>query len=100
MKDAIRIIATSDRNEEERAEIMIKDMCRLTSDLLDYKYAFDHYEGSEGSTVLRDKVNTIKNSMVLLMSDMKIYAEQMDITDDVETLIDKRINKIAEKVRR
>ena len=99
MNDKIKTIAINGKNEVEMGDAMIKDMCRLTNDLLDYRYVVEHYEAnSESSTMLRDRVNVVKKSMVVLMSDMEIYAEQMDITDEVEKLINKRINKIVKRL--
>ena len=100
MEDKLRTIAASDKSEIERADMLIKEMCKVTNDLLDYRYTVEHYTGNPTSTVLRDRVNAIKNSMTVLISDMEIYAEQMDFREDMERQMEKRINKIADRLSR
>lgn len=93
--EAIKKLADDDRTELERGDILIREMCRLTSDLLDYRNAVENYKGK--GTVLNDLLGTIANSMALLMSDLDIYAEYMDITDKVAHKKENRVIKLAKK---
>lgn len=99
-EEALRIISTSNRTENERADILIKEMCRLTTDLLDYRYAVENYKTDGSSTVLQDSVARIKNTMAILVSDMDIYMDQMGIAEDVNRKATDRVNRMAERVRR
>lgn len=93
--EAIKKLADDDRTELERGDILIREMCRLTNDLLDYRYAVENYKGK--GSALNDQVNTIANSIALLMSDLDIYAEYMRVTDKVVKQKEKRITKLANK---
>lgn len=97
---ALRIISTSNRTEYERAENLIKEMCRLTTDLLDYRYAVENYKIDGSSTVLQDNLAKIKNSLALVVSDIDIYMDQMGITNKVKQKAVDRVNRIANKVRK
>jgi len=95
--EAIKKLVDDDRTEVERGDIMIREMCRLTNDLLDYRYAVENYKGK--GSALNDQVNTIANSIALLMSDLDIYAEYMGITDKVAQKKENRVIKLAKKKR-
>lgn len=95
-EQCIKELATDGKSEFERADNLIKEMSRLTMDLLDYRYIYEHCEGSE-STALQDAVAKIKNSIAILSGDMDIYMELMDITKKVQDKKCYRINRIAER---
>ena len=99
-EDAIKIISASGKTETERADNLIKEMCRLTNDLLDYRYVAENCKTSGGSTVIADSVMRIKNSMALVMSDMDILMEQFGIADKVRQKAVDRVNRIADKIER
>jgi hypothetical protein len=95
-ENMVKIIADSNRTQFERGDILIKEMNRLSTDILDYRYAAEHYNG-EG-TVIEDKRNQIKNSLVLIKSDLDIYIEQMGMTETVNNKSSKRLSKIVDKM--
>lgn len=99
-EDIIKVFRHDGISEIERGDILIKNMCRVTTDLLNYRYTVNHYVGDNTSTVVTDIVCRIKNSLALLLSDMEIYMDQLDITDKVRQKKVERINKLAEKIRR
>ena len=75
-KRAIEIVANSDRSEFERGEILIRGMCRLTEDILNYRYIVEH---TSSGTVKEDKVRTIKNSMSIMLGDLDVYMKMLGI---------------------
>lgn len=91
-KEMIKALANDGRSAEDRSNVIIREICRLTSDICDYNYAVGHYKGN--GTVIEDKQNQIKNSLALVLSDLSIYAEQLGITEDVETKVKKRLEKL------
>lgn len=99
-EDIIKVFRHDGISEIERGDVLIKNMCRVTTDLLNYRYTVNHYVGDDTSTVVTDIVCRIKNSLALLLSDMEIYMDQLDITDKVRQKKVERINKLAEKIRR
>lgn len=99
-EDALRTISTSAKTETERADILIKEMCRLTNDLLDYRYAVENCKAVGKSTMVADYVGKIKNSMALVVSDMDILMDQFDITDKVRQKAVDRVNRIADRIEK
>ena len=95
-ENMIKVMADGDKSQFERGDILIKEMNRLSSDILDYRYAAEHYKGN--GTVLEDKKNHIKNSLVLVITDLDVYMEQMEITETVHDKANKRLNKLVEKI--
>lgn len=96
--DMVKTIANGERTAFERGDIIIRELCRLTEDILDYRYAGEHYDGN--GTVLDDKRNQIKKSLVLVKSDLDVYMEQLGITDEVKDKSNKRLEKITNKIER
>lgn len=99
-ENMLRTISTSGRTEIERADNLIKEMCRLTSDLLDYRYVVENCKTDGNSTAIADSVMKIKNSMALVVSDMDILMDQFGITDKVRQKAVDRVNRIADKIRK
>lgn len=95
-ENMVKIMANSNRTQFERADVLIKEMSKLTMDLLDYRYTAEHYKG-EG-TVVDDRKNQIKNSLVLVMTDIDIYIEQMGMTEEVKDKANKRLGKLVNKI--
>lgn len=95
-ENMVKLMADSNRSQFERADILIKEMSKLTMDLLDYRYTAEHYKG-EG-TAVNDRKNQIKNSLVLVMTDIDIYMEQMGITEEVKDKANKRLSKLVNKI--
>lgn len=95
-KNMVNVVANSNRTQFERADVLIKEMSKLTMDLLDYRYTAEHYKG-EG-TVVDDRKNQIKNSLVLVMTDIDIYMEQMGMTEEVKGKAAKRLDKLVKKL--
>ena len=75
-EESLRVISTSNRTEYERAENLIKEMCRLTTDLLDYRYAVENYKIDGSSTVLQDNLAKIKSMLGMSSNAVKIKYKQ------------------------
>jgi len=97
--EEIKVIADSNKSLMDRGDLIIKHMCRLTEDILNYRYACEKYKGNSDS-IIYDKMGTIKNSLSVLISELEIYMEKANITDDVKNKAAKRIHKVAEKLTR
>ena len=95
--ELVKVIADSDKTEFERGEIVIKDMSKVISDILDYKYAAENYKG-DAEGVLDDKINSIKNSVARLESDLDVYKERMGISKKVAQKKEDRAAKIVELI--
>lgn len=95
-KDLVSKIADGSKTQFERGDILIREFCRLAEDILDYRYAAEHYNGT--GTLLDDKRNQIKNSLVLVKSDLDIYMEQMGITEVVNDKATKRLTRIVDRL--
>lgn len=96
-EDMIKIIAKTDKTVVDRGDIVVKDMSRLINDIMNYRYAVEHYKG-DTEDVLTDKLMSVKNSMAILESDMDIYKETAEISSKVESKKIGRINKIMDKI--
>lgn len=94
--EMITTIANGDMGKFERGELIIREMCKMTECILNYKYAAVHYKGS--GTIVEDKLSEVKNAMAVLVSDMDVYAVQMGIKDKVDEKAAKRIEKISQKL--
>lgn len=97
-EDIIKKIADSDKTVFDRGDLCIREMCRLINDIVDYRYAAEHYNGDSMDSVLRDKTNSIKNSLGVLESEFDIYKEMLGITTLVNQKKVSRINKIADRI--
>ena len=95
-KEAVSKMANGNRDELDRGDVIIREMCRLTNDLLDYRYTISHYEGTQEG-VYSDKVGTIKNSLAVLLGDIDMYTEYMGITEKVQQKKEERVIKLANK---
>ena len=95
-KEDVVKIANSDKTSFERGDIIIKEMNRLATNILDYRYAAEHYEGN--GNVLEDTKNNVVNSLAILISDLDVYTEQLGVEDKIKYKTYKRIEKIAKKV--
>lgn len=95
-KEAVSKMVNGNRDELDRGDIIIREMCRLTNDLLDYRYTISHYEGTQEG-VYSDKVGTIKNSLAVLLGDIDMYTEYMGITEKVQQKKEERVIKLANK---
>ena len=98
-EEAIKIMTSGDRDELDRGDILIREMCRLTNDLLDYRYTVQNYKGDQNG-IYSDKVGSIKNTLAILLGDVDMYMEYMDITDKVNKKKESRVIKLAEKKER
>lgn len=94
----IETIANAGRTEFEYGEILVKDMSRLIIDILDYRYACEHYQGNI-SVMKQDKRGTIKNSLAILMSDLDVYMYMLGITESVKEKEAARLEKIAKRCK-
>ena len=99
-EDALQLLVNSDRTELERADNLIKSMSRLAVDLLDYRFAVEHYDGNPNNTLVQDTLSKIINNLSSVKGDMDIFMVKMNVADDVERMAENRVVKIAIKVRR
>ena len=83
------------KTDIERGEVIIREMLRLIGDLIDYRWAVEHYKGT--GTAINDKKNSVKNSLALLISDLDIYTEQMGLTKKVQKRSDDRLEDLIKK---
>ena len=95
-ENMVNVVANSNRTQFERGDILIKEMCKLSSDLLDYRYASEHYKGD--GNVIDDRINAIKNSLALVVADIDIYMEQMEITEEIKNKTYKRLSRLVNKI--
>lgn len=95
----IKRIADFSNDTEEKSEILIKEMCHVIEDILNFNYAHNHYKSqNENSTVLADHKNKIINSLSILKSDLDIYCEMFGIREEVELKAQKRVERIHNKL--
>lgn len=95
----VKRIADFSINPEEKSEIVIKEMCHVIEDILNYNYAQNHYNSqNKNSTVLADHKNKIRNSLSILKSDLDIYCEMLGIREEVELKAQKRVERIHNKL--
>lgn len=92
-------VANSDKTEFERAEALIRQFCKLTDELLDYKYMIEHYNGGERSSVIEDEKNILINKLAVVKSDLDIYIQKMDITSDVIDKATKRLERMTKRIK-
>ena len=97
-EENVKVIAAADDNKFERIDNLIKEMCQLTTILLNYKYVIKHYDVTKG-TVEQDELNKVAKGMAMTISDMEILAEQMQITGDVVEKRIKRVERVAGKIK-
>lgn len=93
----IKILAKTEKTAFERGDMIIKYMGRLSADILDYRYAYEHYRGSS-SEIFKDKINSIKNSVAVLESELDIYKEMLGIVETVNNKKSNRITKILSRI--
>lgn len=98
-EDAVKTMIVNGKDELDRGDMIIKEMSRLTQDLLDYRYTVNHYEGNQKG-VYSDKIGTIKNTLAVLLGDIDMYMEYVGITDKVDKKKEERIIRLAEKIGR
>lgn len=92
-------IARSDKSVLDRGDIIIKEMSRVISDILDYRYIAEHHNGNV-DIALNEKAGTIKNSLAILESDVDIYVEQLGMSKKIFKEKCKRVEKISNKINR
>lgn len=92
-------IANSDKTEFERAEVLIRQFCKLTDELLNYKYMIEHYNGGEKSSVIEDEKNILINKLATVKSDFDIYIQKIDVTSDVINKATKRIERMSKRIK-
>ena len=49
--EEIKVIADSNKSLMDRGDLIIKHMCRLTEDILNYRYACEKYKGNSDSII-------------------------------------------------
>lgn len=89
-------ILISNKDEDERIDLIIKAMAKLTNDLLDYRYMVNNYKG-DSQELFSNKMDTIKNAIAVLEGELDIYKAMNDITEKTRKRKEQRIIKLAVK---
>ena len=95
--EMVKKIADGNKTRFERGEVIIKEMNKLSTDILDYKYAAEHCSDDYG-TVVEDRKNHIKNSIIVLKSDLDVYIEQLGLTEVIDKKATERLDRLAKKM--
>lgn len=95
--EMIKRIANANKSASERCDIVIKDMAKVIEEIINYKYALDHYNGKTDS-VITDNANSVKNAVASLEVNMDILKEVLKITDKVDSKKDTKANKIIKRI--
>lgn len=99
MDNAIRLILNNGHyTTEERGELLIRSFAKVTEAIVNYNYAKNHYDGDDSSSVLKDKLSSIKSQFSLLVSDMELYEEHLGIKELVDAKAQSRLRKMAERI--
>ena len=98
-KENIELVAKSGKTEFERADMLMRSMSKLSIAMLDYKYAYDNYEGNR-EEILKDRTMAIKNAMAVVLSDAEIYMYLLGITELTKQKASGRIDKVANAIMR
>lgn len=97
----IKMLAREGKFGYEREHDLIKEMGRLTSDMLDFRYSTRHYKpNSDNSTVIEDNRNKIINSLAILISDLDIYMASMYMYSRVQKKKENRVEKLGNRIRK
>lgn len=89
-------ILISNKDEDERIDLIIKAMAKLTNDLLDYRYMVNNYKG-DSQELFSNKMDTIKNAISVLEGELDIYKAMNDITEKTRKRKEQRVSKLAMK---
>ena len=89
-------ILISDKDEDERIDLIIKAMSKLTNDLLDYRYMVNNYKG-DSQELFANKMDTIKNAIAVLEGELDIYKTMNGITEKTRKRKEQRVSKLAMK---
>lgn len=95
--DMIKALARTEKTVFDRTDSVIKDMGKVMGDIVNYRYAIDHYEGNAAS-VLNDNVMSIKNSVALLETELEILEEMLGIRDQVKEKKEKRLERLVNRL--
>lgn len=94
----VKVVAnTNDKSVSDRCDMVIQSMTKVIYDIIEYRWAVEHYEGNAES-VLTDKANSIKNSAAMMESNLDLIYETLDIRDKVRKKKEDRITKIANRI--
>ena len=96
--ERVKIVAnTNDKSVSDRCDMVIQSMTKVIYDIIEYRWAVEHYEGNTES-VLTDKANSIKKSAAMMESNLDILYETLNIGDKVEEKKEERITKMINKL--
>lgn len=95
-REMVEKIANGHKTTVERGEMIIKESSRLITDIVNYRYMLEHYNG--GGTTVEDTRNLLKKSLAQVKTDLDIYIEQLGATEEVERKANKRLEKIMRKL--
>lgn len=96
-EEMIKVIASTDVSTAERGEELIKSACKMIEAILEHKYAVDHNFSSD---IINDKMNTLKNKMATMVSDVDVFMHSCRITESVLYKAKKRIKGIVARLYR
>lgn len=92
-KEKIKKIADNGSTLIE-GDILIRDMSRVIDDVMEYRYAAEHYN----KKVLDDKKSPVASSIAILIGDLEVYQEMLGITEKVGKKKTERVSKLADKM--
>ena len=95
-ENMVKLMTNDGQDQFRRAERLIREMCDLIVQLLDYRFIAEKYDGN--GTVDEDHKNQLKKTLALIVSDMDIYMEQTGITEDVKDKANKRLARLVNRI--
>lgn len=95
--DDVMVIANN-RIIIDQCDVITKEMCQMIIGMTNYKYALQHGNFDIG-TVREDEINKLKNNISIVGSDIDIFMNMLNVTNDVIYKKKKRIEKMARKIK-
>lgn len=92
-----KVANTKDKSISDRCDMVIQSMTKVIYDIIEYRWAVEHYEGNSQS-VLTDKANTIKNSSFIMESSLDLLNEALGIRDQVKEKKEKRLERLVNRL--
>ena len=92
------MVIAYNRTIVDQCDVLTKEMCQMIITMTNFKYVFEHCDMSKG-TVWKDEINKLKNDISIVSSDLDIFMSMANITEDVGIKKEKRIEKMAKKIK-
>lgn len=95
--DDVMVIANN-RTVVDQCDVITREMCQMIIAMINYRYALQHGNLNIG-TVREDEINKLKNNISIVGSDIDIFMDILNVTNDVIYKKKKRIEKMARKIK-